>query len=91
MKLKDPNPLDIFKIRRVKICPPNFSTTNIPKRYNLESAICTWIETNLSGRYFFGPNIDLSDKNEITQVYTIGFETSKELSFFMLACPFLKY
>lgn len=91
MKLKDPNPLDIFDVRRVNICPPNFSTTNITKRYNLESAICNWIEINLSGRYYFGPNVALNEKNEIQQVYTVGFETSKELSFFMLACPFLKY
>ena len=73
------------------MCPSTFSTTNIRKQYNLESAICNWIQINLSGRYFFGAIVALNDGNEIRQVYTVGFETSKELSFFMLACPYLKY
>jgi hypothetical protein len=73
------------------MCPPNFSVTNIKKSYNLELAICNWIQMNLSGRYFLGNNISLNEKNEIQQIYTVGFETSKELSFFMLACPYLKY
>lgn len=93
MNLKEPNPLDVLEIRRVKFCPPHFATTNIPKRYNLEKAICEWIEHNLSGRYFFGPNADIDKEGnqQIKSVNTVGFETQKELSFFLLACPHLKY
>ena len=93
MKIKEPNALDILQARRVKFCPPHFATTNFPKRYNLERVICDWIETNLVGRYFYGSNIDLytSKENEIVSVSTVGFESQKELSFFLLACPHLKY
>lgn len=91
MKLKDPNPLDVFEMRRVKFCPPHFTTTNIKKRYNIETAIAEWIDSNLSGRYYIGQNIELDADNNLSQVYTLGFESPKECSFFMLACPFLKY
>lgn len=94
MKLKDPNPLDILRLRRVKFCPPTFATTDVARRYNLERAICEWIEDHLSGRYFFGQNVGLKEDDQmhsIQSVYTVGFESKKELSFFLLACPHLKY
>lgn len=90
-KLKEPNPLDVLNLRRVDFCPTHFSTTNIPKRYNMELAFCEWIESNLKGRYFLGNNVNLDEQNRIQNVLTVGFEESKELSFFMLACPHLKY
>jgi hypothetical protein len=49
-----------------------------------------WIQDNLTGRFFFGINVTLKD-NAISKVYTVGFEKASELSFFMLACPHLKY
>jgi hypothetical protein len=94
VKLKDPNPFDLLKIRRVKFCPPNFVTTNFPKKYNLERVICEWIDEHLSSRYFFGTNVILNSSQEgqsLNSVYTVGFESKKELSFFLLACPHLKY
>ncbi len=58
----------------------------------METAICDWIHDNLKGRYFFGQNVHLNKiDNSIGAVYTVGFESGKELSYFMLACPHLKY
>jgi hypothetical protein len=91
VKLKDPNALDVLGIRRVNFCPPHFANITVAKRYNLEQAICDWITESLNGRFFFGNSIILDDDNNVTPVYQIGFESSKELSFFMLACPHLKY
>ena len=91
MKLKDPNPLDILDKRRVGFCPPHFANVTVPRRYNLEQAICDWIADALSGRFFFGSAIVLDEHNNLSHVYQIGFESKKELSFFMLACPHLKY
>jgi len=91
LKLKNPNPLDVLKIRRVKFCPPHFSTTQIARSYNLDKVICEWIIDNLSGRYYFGSTIKLDEDKNFTQMYQVGFESAKELSFFMLACPHLKY
>jgi len=33
----------------------------------------------------------LDDNNKIAQIITIGFEETKDMSYFMLACPHLKY
>ena len=85
------NELDVLDLRRVTFCPSHFSTTNIERRYNIENAICTWIDNNLSGRYYFGANVSLNKERNIETVYTVGFEQPKEMSFFMLACPHLKY
>jgi len=47
----------------------------------------TWVHDNLKGRYYIGSTIDQNYKT----VLKIGFEEPKELSYFMLACPLLKY
>jgi|TARA_R110002074_G_scaffold106530_4_gene230051 hypothetical protein len=49
-----------------------------------------WINDNLSGRYFLGRNVAIQE-DKISQIYTVGFEEAKEMSYFMLACPHLKY
>lgn len=90
-KLKDPNPLDLYGMRRVEFCPPHFESVNLSRSYNMEQAICEWIEAKLVGRYFFGPNIVLDEDNSIVKTYTVGFENPKEMSYFTLACPYLKY
>ena len=91
MKLKDPNPLDVLGLRRVQFCPPHFATVDVPRKYNIDRAICDWIEDNLSGRYFFGNTIGFDTMKNLSQFNKVGFEQEKELSFFMLACPHLKY
>ena len=91
MKLKEPNPLDVLGLRRVKFCPPHFATIDVQRKYNIDKAMCDWIEDNLSGRYFFGNSLGFKEDNGINQTARIGFEQEKELSFFMLACPHLKY
>jgi hypothetical protein len=91
VKLKDPNPLDVLDLRRVDFCPPHFSTVEVSRKYNIDRAICDWIEDNLSGRYFFGHSIGFDKMNNLTQSNVVGFEQDKEMSFFVLACPHLKY
>jgi|TARA_R100000030_G_scaffold34238_1_gene25592 hypothetical protein len=85
------NPFDILNIRRVKFCPPNFDKVNLQKTYNIEAVLSEWIEDNLTGRYFLGENITIGKDDSIQPVTTVGFESEKEMSFFMLACPHLKY
>jgi hypothetical protein len=57
----------------------------------LEDAIRKWILKNLKSRFFIGKKIDLDKENTITSMINLGFEDPKELSYFMLACPLLKY
>ena len=90
-KLKDPNPLNIFNVRRTSVAPPHYEYIDLPLRYNLEDSLVKWIERNLKKRYYVGKNVSLDNDNKIINTMTIGFEESKDMSYFMLACPHLKY
>jgi len=83
------NPLNVLKARRVEFCPPYFETTYIDPGYNIAKAIDEWIFYNTSGRYFIGSSVDHT--GPLKQKIKIGFEKSSEMSYFMLACPLLKY
>jgi len=85
------NPLNIFEVRRAKVAPPHFEYVNIPLKYNLEDSLNKWIEKHLNNKYYIGKNVILDDENKIIKVVTVGFEKTKDMSFFMLACPHLKY
>lgn len=91
-EMKSPNPLDVLGLREVVFLPDHFDYFDIPFRYNLEECVRDWISVNLKGRYFLGKNINLDKQtNKLVNTLTIGFEDPKELSYFMLGCPFLKY
>jgi hypothetical protein len=91
MKQKDINHLNFFNIRRLPLPPNHFEYISIPVRYNLENSISKWIEDNLKHRFYLIQTVDLNDSNELNSVLKIGFEDPKELSYFTLACPHLKY
>jgi|DEB0MinimDraft_6_1074348.scaffolds.fasta_scaffold109715_3 hypothetical protein len=77
-----PNPLELFDIRRVSICPEHFETTtisfddNTPFKIRMELGLVEWIEANTTGRYYLRKFKD--------SVY-IGFEQPKELTFFIMS------
>ena len=85
-----PNHLNVFGIRKVRFIPPYFENTSIPMTYNLEESIDRWIDSNLKGRYYLGKSTSLVN-NKLETTLKIGFEQPKEMSYFMLACPHLKY
>jgi len=89
--LKNPNPLNFFGIRKLSVPAPHFEYISIPMSYNLEKSIERWILENLKGRFYIGKSIEISNDNTIGTVLTIGFEDGKEVSYFTLACPHLKY
>ena len=86
-----PNPLNVFEVRQVKAAPPHFEYINIPIKYNLEQSLIRWIEINLKHRFFVGRNVSLDNDNKLIHVVTVGFEENRDMSYFMLACPHLKY
>lgn len=91
IKIKDPNPLDFFNLRQPKKPPPHFEYINIPMSYNLEHVISKWILYHLKSRFYVGKGIFINRENKILDCLKIGFEDPKELSYFTLACPHLKY
>ena len=58
LKLKEPNALNFFKLRKLKRIPPHFEFISLPQTYNLQNSIEKWIITNLKGRYYIDKNID---------------------------------
>lgn len=86
-----PNPYNVFKIRRAQFPPDHFEYITLPLNYNLSDALISWIEENLEGRFYFGKIISLNSERKMYTSTKVGFENKKELSFFMLACPYLKY
>ena len=91
MKLKEPNALNFFGLRRSNIPPPHFEYILLPPRYNLDQSLIKWIEQNLRGRFYVGKAVAVSNSNNIDNMTKVGFEEAKELSYFTLACPYLKY
>lgn len=91
LKIKKANPLDFYQLRQPKSCPLHFQYISIPLQYNLEKTIIKWITENLRGRFYVGKTLKLDSNNNILESFRIGFEEPKELSYFTLACPHLKY
>lgn len=91
IKNKKLNPLNLFEVRQVKSAPPHFEYVNLPMTYNIEDSIVKWVKNNLKNRFYVGRNVTLDDNNKLIHVLTVGFEETKDMSYFMLACPHLKY
>ena len=82
---------DYFDIRRLQFEPSHLATIDLPHTYNIETAISKWIDVNLKKRYYLKKVVGLTKQNKIETVLRAGFEDPKELSYFVLACPHLKY
>jgi len=91
IKNKKPNPLEFFNLRKSEYLPPHFEVLSQPMIYNIQDSMSNWIDEHLKGRYYVGKSIDIDSDNKIVSVIKIGFEDPKEASYFMLACPHLKY
>jgi len=91
LKNKKPNVYEVFGTRRTNSPPPHFEYIKIPLSYNLEQSISKWVISHLKGRYYIGKALSIDDNRSIQHVLKIGFEEHKELSYFTLACPLLKY
>ena len=85
------NPLDVFGIRRAIVPPIHFEYADLVLPYNMKDALEKWIESNLKSKYYIGRNAIIDSDNKINYSLRIGVEEPKELSYFMCACPQLKY
>ena len=86
------NPLNYFGIRKLDVPTSNLECIEIPMSYNLEQAIDKWVNQNCKNRDFIGRTFIKNEReNKPNYNIKIGFEDPKELSYFVLACPHLKY
>lgn len=86
-----PNALNFFGIRRVEVPMRHFDYIVLPQKYNLEASLDNWIVKNLKGRYYINTTLSVGAVNGLDTKLKVGFEDAKELSYFTLACPHLKY
>lgn len=86
----DLNPIEVLKKREVKITPPHFKKVKIADSDFFDGNLKKWIKTKLKGRYYIArvPNIDTDGKLRSSNF--IGIEEEKEMTYFLLACPYLR-
>ena len=70
--------------------PPHFCKTKIASADRNYRDVINWIRSKLAGRYcvLTYPTVTSNDKFQTATF--VGFEEQKELTFFMLACPYLR-
>jgi hypothetical protein len=84
------NPLNVLGCREVQDPLCHFHYMYVDLRYNIITSVKQWIYENLKSRFYIGESLQLVD-NQLTVRIKIGFEEPKEASFFLLACPLLRY
>lgn len=87
-----PNPLNFFNCRTFEYPAKHLYYIDIERsNFNLESAIKTWIDQNLAGRFYVSRVQNFNNSSNTRSLIRIGFENPSEASYFQLACPLLKY
>jgi len=86
----DINPLNVLGKRSVRSMPVHFVKTRLNPADLIGNDIVNWVESKLKGRYSIAnvPGIDQSGK--MFNSTFLGFEDQKELTYFILACPYLR-
>ena len=85
------NPLNVLGIREVATPPMGWDYIYLDEIYNIEDSLRRWINKNLSGRFFIAKTLHVNEDKSFETKIKIGFEEPKEASYFLLACPLLKY
>jgi hypothetical protein len=85
----DINPLDVLNKRKLSFVPRHFVQTEI-KAYERHDEIDSWIKNNLKGRYAYTKIPKISKEGPLKTSTIVAFEDQKEITYFMLACPYLR-
>jgi hypothetical protein len=86
------NPLTVLGARTLSWMPPHFAKVPVNiTAWQGDEQIRNWIEQKLVGRYSIvnSPSTD-SATGKLKVFSFVGFEDEKELTYFMLACPFIR-
>jgi hypothetical protein len=83
------NPLDVLNQRKLNFIPVHFAKT---KLHYLGEAneIEDWILKKLKGRYAYVKAPDIDKDGHLKTATFVAFEDQKEITYFMLACPYLR-
>lgn len=83
------NALDIVDRRKVSYLPAHFAKISLGNTY-LDTAVEDWVQTKLKGRYWMSDYPTVLSSGKLQTTLFVGFEDQKELTYFMLACPFIR-
>jgi hypothetical protein len=88
------NPLTVLGVRTLNWIPPHFSKLVVSPGTDWlsnDNQMKDWIEQKLVGRYSVvnSPVTD-SATGKLKVATVVGFEDEKELTYFMLACPYIR-
>jgi hypothetical protein len=86
----DLNPIAILKQREVSTLPPHFAKIKINDQEVFDGKVKSWIKDKLKGRYCVIRTPAVDQSGALKSVTFAAFEDQKELTYFMLACPYLR-
>lgn len=83
------NPLDVLDKRKLSFLPPHFTKVKLQLNERTED-IENWILKKLKGRYSFVKLPSIDKDGHLKSATFVAFEDQKEITYFMLACPYLR-
>lgn len=84
------NPLDILNCRELKTIPPHFAKAKLGDLDFFDRNVPLWIKNKLKGRFCVVRQPALDSNGVLKTATIVAFEDQKELTYFMLACPFIR-
>lgn len=89
--MKSYNYLDLLNVRQLDWLPIHFHKTkiSISEYLNIDD-LEYWISDKLNGRFYLGKSPVITADDRLKSTLVLAFEEQKELTYFMLACPFLR-
>ena len=86
----DLNPLEVLGKRSLDHIPPHFVRLKISEADRSMGDMDRWIKSKLKGRYAISQAPALDQDQHLKKSTFVAFEDQKELTYFMLACPYLR-
>ena len=86
----DLNPIDVLKHSEMATLPPHFAKTKIADHDFYATQIRNWVSVKLKGRFCIAKMPAIDSSGNLKSTTFVAFEDQKELTYFMLACPYLR-
>jgi hypothetical protein len=86
----DLNPLDILKQRKMKFVPPHFVKAKISESFIWDNSVENWVSSKLKGRYCITKFPMFDENGKLRSTSILALEDQKEMTYFMLACPYIR-
>ena len=87
----DLNPLEVLNKRSVSHIPPHFAKLKLEDQIMFQhGSLENWVKVKLHGRYAIAKQPCIDKDGHLKTATFVAFEDQKELTYFMLACPYLR-